>query len=253
MRATARYVHHAPGSGAHASHLAPALLEIDRELTALDAVNLLWLVPVHHGRASAGGQRDLGGEQRPAALLARDSKGDLVAADPQPVTRVGEARLLARHPLPATTARRAPENLAILLREPFRAMTEELMQQLAERGHPEVRFPHGNVFQYLDDDGTRIGVLAERAGVSKQAMGQLVVHLEQHGYVERLPDPADRRAQLVRATTRGQAVFAIAREMMAEIDTRLERRLGKAKARQLRALLEELNEALPPTPAQPER
>jgi DNA-binding MarR family transcriptional regulator len=123
-------------------------------------------------------------------------------------------------------------------------MTEELMQRLAERGHPDVRFAHGNVFQYLDDDGTRIGVLAERAGVSKQAMAQLVAHLENHGYIERSPDPADRRAQLVRATPRGREVFAIARALMAEIDARLEARLGKAKKQRLRALLEELNDAL---------
>jgi DNA-binding MarR family transcriptional regulator len=123
-------------------------------------------------------------------------------------------------------------------------MTEELMERLAERGHPEVRFPHGNVFQYLDDDGTRIGVLAQRAGVTKQAMAQLVAHLEQHSYVERVTDPADRRAKLVRATDRGNAVFAIARELMAQIDARLDQHLGTAKKRRLRTLLQELNDAL---------
>jgi len=123
-------------------------------------------------------------------------------------------------------------------------MTDELMQRLAERGHPEVRFAHGNVLQYLDDDGTRIGVLAERAGVSKQAMAQLVTHLERHGYVERSVDPADRRAQLIRATDRGREVFALAREFMAEIDARLEQRLGPADKRRLRELLEALNDAL---------
>lgn len=148
------------------------------------------------------------------------------------------------HRLPDTTARRAPENLAILLCEPFRAMTDGLMEQLAARGHPEVRFPHGNVFQYLDDAGTRVSVLAERAGVTKQAMAQLVAHLEEHGYVERVPDPADGRAKLVRATDRGREVFAIAREQMAAVDAYLTERLGEAKLRRLRALLQELGEAL---------
>ena len=146
--------------------------------------------------------------------------------------------------LPETSARERPENLAILLREPFRAITDELMHRLAARGHPEVRFAHGNVFQYLDDRGTRIGVLAERAGVSKQAMAQLVAHLDRHGYVDRVPDPADRRAQLVRATRRGNEVFAIARELMAEIDARLDERLGSAKKQRLRSLLHELGESL---------
>ena len=146
--------------------------------------------------------------------------------------------------LPHTSARRDPENLAILLREPFRAMTDELMERLVERGHPDVRFAHGSVFEFLDDDGTRAAVLAERAQVTKQAMAQLVAHLEDHGYVERVPDPRDGRAKLVRATERGRDVFAVARELMAEIEERLADRLGEAKLRQLRALLQELDAAL---------
>jgi hypothetical protein len=69
--------------------------------------------------------------------------------------------------LPDTTARRAPENLAILLREPFRIGSERLHERLAERGHPDARAPHGNVFQYLDDGGTRVSVLAQRAQITK--------------------------------------------------------------------------------------
>lgn len=146
--------------------------------------------------------------------------------------------------LPKTTARQAPENIAILLREPFRTMNQQLLQRLAERGHPSVRSAHGNVFQYLDDEGTRVSLLAQRAGVSKQAMAQLVAHLEAHGYVERVPDPSDRRAGLVRATARGREVFAIARELTGEIEARLTERLGEAKLRRLRALLGELDAAL---------
>jgi DNA-binding MarR family transcriptional regulator len=146
--------------------------------------------------------------------------------------------------LPLTSARQAPENLAILLREPFRAMSDELMRELAARGHPDVRFAHGSVFQFLDDDGTRVGLLAERAQVSKQAMAQLVAHLEEHGYVERVPDPHDRRAKLVRATERGREVFATARAVVADVDARLRQRLGDAKVEQLRTLLQELDAAL---------
>ncbi|MEA2274464.1 MAG: hypothetical protein QOI98_3172 [Solirubrobacteraceae bacterium] len=137
-----------------------------------------------------------------------------------------------------------PENLAILLREPFRTMNEELIDMLAARGHPEVRYAHGSVFQFLDDAGTRVSVLAERAQVTKQAMAQLVAHLEEHGYVERVPDPSDRRAKLVRTTARGREVFGVVREFLAEVDARLAARLGEVKVRRLRALLQDLNEAL---------
>jgi DNA-binding MarR family transcriptional regulator len=146
--------------------------------------------------------------------------------------------------LPRTSAREQPENLAILLREPFRTMNARLLERLSERGHPDVRSSHGNVLQYLDDGGTRVSLLAERAQMSKQAMAQLVAHLEAHGYVERVPDPGDGRAKLVRATERGREVYAIARELMSEVDARLAERLGEAKLRRLRALLAELDAAL---------
>jgi DNA-binding MarR family transcriptional regulator len=146
--------------------------------------------------------------------------------------------------LPKTSARRAPENLAILLREPFRAGTELLHRRFAERGHPEIRPPHGNVMQFLDDGGTRVSVLAERAQITKQSMAELVAHLERLGYVQRVPDPSDQRAKLVRATPRGKQLYAIAHEVVAEIEAEWTRRLGKTKMRQLRELLEELNAGL---------
>lgn len=146
--------------------------------------------------------------------------------------------------LPDTSARGRPENLGILLREPFRVGSAVLHERLAERGHPEVRAPHGNVLQYLDDAGTRVSVLAERAQMTKQSMAELVVHLERHGYVERVPDPADRRAKLVRATARGEEVYAIARQVVAELEERWTERLGADKMRRLRELLTELNAQL---------
>jgi DNA-binding MarR family transcriptional regulator len=146
--------------------------------------------------------------------------------------------------LPKTTAREAPENLGILLRESFRTMNEAVIERLGERGHGEVRYAHGNVFQYLDDAGTRVSVLAQRAGMTKQSMAQLVEHLERHGYLERVPDPADGRAKLVRTTARGREVFAIVREVVGEIEGRIEAALGRAKLDRLRALLKELDAAL---------
>ena len=146
--------------------------------------------------------------------------------------------------LPHTSARRRPENLAVLLREPYRIGSQRLVHRFAARGHPEIRAPHGSVFPFLDDEGTRVSVLAERAQITKQSMAELVAHLERHGYVERVPDPTDRRAKLVRATARGQELYAIAREFVAELEAQWTKRLGARKMAQLRALLGELNEEL---------
>lgn len=146
--------------------------------------------------------------------------------------------------LPETSARDRPENLAVLLREPFRIGSERLHERFTERGHPEVRAPHGNVFQFLDDDGTRVSVLAQRAQITKQSMAELVAHLERHGYVERTPDPSDRRAKLVRPTARGEEVYAIAREFVRELEAEWTRRLGRADMRRLRDLLQRLNDVV---------
>lgn len=147
-------------------------------------------------------------------------------------------------PSPTTARRPRHRNLGILLREPFRIGSEELHRRIAERGHPSIRAPHGNVFQFLDDTGTPVSELARRAQMTKQSMAELVAHLERHGYVERIPDPDDRRAKLVRATERGRDVYAVAREVVAEIEHEWTERLGPTKMRQLRTLLEELNDNL---------
>ena len=146
--------------------------------------------------------------------------------------------------LPDTSARGATENLAILLREPYRISSERLVERFAERGHPEIRAAHGNVFPFLDSAGTRVSVLAERAQITKQSMAELVVHLERRGYVERIPDPSDRRAKLVRATSKGDELYAIAREFVAELEAEWTDRLGAPRMRQLRELLVELNAGL---------
>jgi DNA-binding MarR family transcriptional regulator len=142
------------------------------------------------------------------------------------------------------SATRTEPNLGVLLREPVRRGNELLHERLAARGHPAVRAPHGNVLQFLDPEGTSVSELARRAQITKQSMAELVAHLERHGYVERVPNPADRRARLVRATARGAEVYAIAREVVAELEQRLVARLGPKRFAQLRELLEEVNAEL---------
>ncbi|HKB42578.1 MAG TPA: MarR family transcriptional regulator [Gemmataceae bacterium] len=100
------------------------------------------------------------------------------------------------------------------------------------------------MFGFLDQEGTRVSELARRAQITKQSMAELVAHLERHGYVERVADPGDRRAKLVRATSRGQEVYAIAREAIAEIEREWTERLGANNMRQLRDLLQQLNDRL---------
>lgn len=126
-----------------------------------------------------------------------------------------------------------PLNLAALMRETFVTLNNLIIVRLAERGHGAVRQSHGAVFQYLDDTGTTVSVLAERAQMTKQAMAELVQHLEAHGYVVRVPDPTDRRAKLVQPTERGLEVFAIAQELVPELEDQIRQVIGADRVQAL--------------------
>ena len=149
-------------------------------------------------------------------------------------------------PRPVTAGRARPTNHAVLLREAFVALNDRVIARLADRGHGVVRPAHGAVFQYLDDTGTTVSQLAERAQMTKQAMAELVRHLETHGYVVRVPDPADRRAKLVLPTARGREVVAVAQGLVPELEARIEQVLGADRLRQLRDDLEAVRRAAAP-------
>jgi DNA-binding MarR family transcriptional regulator len=76
--------------------------------------------------------------------------------------------------------------------------------------------------------------------MTKQAMAELVAHLEEHGYVVREPDPGDRRAKLVLPTKRGLEVFAVVQELIPEIERDIDALLGVERAGALRADLDRL-------------
>src|SRR5918998_4003416 len=133
--------------------------------------------------------------------------------------------------IPVLAGRERPHNLVVQLREAFTALNDLVVPHLVEHGFTDFRAAHGAVFQYLDDTGTTVSTLATRAQMTKQAMAELVAHLERSGYVERVPDPDDRRAKLVRATRKGGEVYAIAREFVAELEARWTARLGEEKMR----------------------
>jgi DNA-binding MarR family transcriptional regulator len=96
----------------------------------------------------------------------------------------------------------------------------ELFERLAEQGHPDLHPRHGAVLAYLDEDGVRATELARLSGRHKQIVGRVVDELEQLGYTERRPDPADRRAKLVVPTDRGLDAMRLADGVIAEIERR---------------------------------
>ena len=147
--------------------------------------------------------------------------------------------------LPVLHGRERPANLVVLLREAYVRLNDVVLVRLAQRGHDAVRPAHAAVFQYLDDTGTTVSLLAERARMTKQAMAELVRHLETHGYVRRVPDPTDGRAKLVLPTDRGDEVVEIAQSLAPEAEELISALLGPDRTAALRADLEVLRKGLP--------
>ncbi len=134
--------------------------------------------------------------------------------------------------------------LGALLRIPFQAIVARIHEGLIATGYADLRPAHFVVFQQMRPEGVRLTELAERAQITKQSMGFLVDYLEEQGYVERVPDPMDKRAKIIRLTERGKDVERAAREILRGIEADWGRQLGEGRLQQLRDTLRDLVEIL---------
>src|SRR5205809_5901638 len=133
-------------------------------------------------------------------------------------------------------------HLARLLQEAQRSLSDELIQDMTERGYLDIKAGHAAVFMNIDRRaGTRLTELARRARMSKQGMMLVVDELEERGYVRRVPDPEDGRAKVVKLTARGRRCVAEARRSPLAPESRGRRQLGDRRYEQLRSSLETLS------------
>ena len=137
------------------------------------------------------------------------------------------------------SARAAPHEMLIgaLLRVPAQAIHRRIITELNAAGFEELRVPHMAVLQFPGPDGMRPGVLAERAGMSKQAMNQLLRSLEGLGYLARSDAPDGGRARMVRLTKRGRAAYTKIHEILRDIERQWSAELGAKQFTQLKELL----------------
>ena len=125
-------------------------------------------------------------------------------------------------------------------------VSSELMRRLAVAGFADTRMAHNAVFSHVPPEGIRLVDLAARAGMTKQAMSELVVDLEALGYVRRRPDPSDGRAKLIEFTKRGWASVDVALTSFAAIEAELADDIGARRMRELRRTLLDLVVATSP-------
>jgi DNA-binding MarR family transcriptional regulator len=137
-------------------------------------------------------------------------------------------------------------NVGLLLFIPYRALESRVFAALAEAGFDDVTPAQARVFQRIAPGGSRLTDLAEQAQITKQSAGFLVDQLERAGYVERVPDPADARARLVRMAARALAALPVAQAVVTEVEAEWAAHLGEQRMSRLRETLTALREITDP-------
>lgn len=136
-------------------------------------------------------------------------------------------------------------DVATLMLIAYRAMDERVISAMREAGY-NITVAQARLAQRIAEDGSRLVDLAEQAQVTKQTASMLVAALEREGLVERVPDPTDGRARLIRFTTEGRTAADRAREVAMGVEREWNEHLGPDLATALREALTSLRELVDP-------
>ncbi len=127
-------------------------------------------------------------------------------------------------------------NTVAMLGRAYSLLGFRIVDGVVGAGYPQ-KPSHSAVFAQIELGGSRLTELARKANMTPQAMGELVDELQELGYVERLPDPRDRRAKLITLTERGHACIAAGVATVEGIERRIDAVLGAQGHAELRRLL----------------
>jgi DNA-binding MarR family transcriptional regulator len=130
--------------------------------------------------------------------------------------------------------------IGLLVRLIYQHYSQAMDAALRQAGFEDIGPSAGNVFPFVGPEGITVSELAELAHVRKQTMAQAVDHLERAGYVERRPNPHDRRSRLVFLTDRGQSVPPVTHAAAARIEEGWAARTGAKELEALRKSLQRL-------------
>ena len=127
--------------------------------------------------------------------------------------------------------------IGLLLRLLYQQYSQDIHAALTAAGFGDLGPAHSNVFPFVPPDGITVSELAELARVRKQTMAQAVDELERMGYVERRPNPRDRRSRLVLLTERGESVKPVTHATAAQVEARWAELTSPEELEALRASL----------------
>jgi DNA-binding MarR family transcriptional regulator len=118
-------------------------------------------------------------------------------------------------------------NMRQLLLRASRIVNRHVIEGLHARGYSDLRSTHTTLLSNIDLAGSTVTEAAERAGVTKQAMGRLASELEGAGYVRVQSDPKDARVRILKLTKAGRRLMLDSLEVMAELERRYARSVGR--------------------------
>ena len=127
-----------------------------------------------------------------------------------------------------------------------RALEQRAFDAVVAAGIRDITLTQARVAAKISPDGSRVSDLAEQARITKQSAAFLVEQLEKAGYVERVPDPTDGRARLVRLTARARRVAQAADAEVQRVLTEWADHVGEERLRQMHATLRDLREITDP-------
>lgn len=133
-----------------------------------------------------------------------------------------------------------PDHIGWTLWRATLSWRKEFTAAMSAAGHGWFAQARGNLLVHIGPTGIRQGDLAEKAGLTKQAVQQFLDELVQDGIVMRTPDETDARARRVRLTPAGEAAMRDADRIKLQIETRWRERLGSEGFDQLDALLRQV-------------
>ncbi len=140
-------------------------------------------------------------------------------------------------------SRQAPNtervNTIALLGRAYSRLGFQIVDGVVGAGFPQ-KPRHSAVFAQIRPEGSRLTDLARGANMTPQSMGEIVDELEELGYVERRPDPGDRRAKLVTLTARGRECVAAGEQTIRELETDIDAAIGADAHAELRRVLARL-------------
>ena len=142
------------------------------------------------------------------------------------------------------TSGERPPYVGAMLRAVWQWLRDQMYAGVVAAGYDDLNAAHVGLWRYPGLEGLRPSQLADRVGITKQSVNDLLGHLEQHGYLGRVPDPSDGRGRVIRLTSKGRRLEQTIYDEAGAAQLRIAEILGPRRFAQLHSSLEVLTELL---------